>query len=277
MPSNLTIGKTEIEFLREKIMSRYSSLVGYDLEQFEKSLTGTISIYERIDEVIADYLEEESNVRRYMSFLKDSALKLQLRKWAESSDQERRKFLRDWRNHLSASVLRKLLFYGRTENTQTYKEGVINALYCYVHQDRQEFLTSNPKALQDLKKGGTIPFTAAVLQPMASGDVDKTQPIYTNEKTFILRRLTENNSIDVNRQPLVFDGDDQLLNRGNLDPENMTITSKAQAEVRFEDGQWWLEDKSVLRTTFIQVNKKIRISKGDIIVMGNRRYLFDEP
>jgi hypothetical protein len=277
MASNLTIGKTEIDFLREKIMATYSSLVGYDIQQFEKSLTGTIGIYERIDEVIADYLEEESNIRRYMSSLKDSALKLQLRKWAESGDQERKRYLRDWRGYLSGSVLRKLLFYGRTEPIQTYKEGVINALYCYVHQDRQEFLSSNPKALQDLKKGGTIAFTAPVLQPMPSSDVDKTQPIYTNEKTFILRRLTENNSIDVNRQPLVFDGDEQLLNRANLDPDNMTITSKAQAEVRFEDGQWWLEDKSVLRTTFIQVNKKIRISKGDIIVMGNRRFLFDEP
>jgi hypothetical protein len=278
MPSNLTIGKTEIDFLREKIMSRYSSLVGYDLQQFEKSLTGTISIYERIDEVMADYLEEESNIRRYMSFLKDSPLKLQLRKWAESTDQERKRYLRDWRGHLSGSVLRKLLFYGRTESSQTYKEGVINALYCYVHQDRQEFLSTNPAAVHAPRKGTiSVHDLALPREPAQGGDLDKTQPPYSQERAFILRRLTENNSIDVNRQPLVFDGEIQYLNRANIDPENMTITSKAQAEVRFEDGQWWLEDKSVLRTTFIQVNKRTKIAKGDIIVMGNRRFLFDEP
>ena len=271
MSSNLTIGKQEIVFLREKILSRYASLVGYDVRQFEKGLTGTISIYEKIEEVVGDYLEDESNVRRYMAFLKDSPLKLQLRKWAESGDVERKRYLRDWRSYLSASVLRKLLFYGRTEASQAYKEGVITAFYLYAHADRQEFLQENPvKAVPE--KGGTV-------RPrlLSEGEHGNTVPVYTQEKVFVLRRLLENNSIDPNRPSLVFDGESHVLNRGNVDAENLTITSKAQAEIVNVDGEWYIEDKSILRTTFIQVSKRMKIRKGDIIVLGNRRFLFDEP
>jgi|SRR5579859_6833481 len=272
MSSNLTIGKQEIHFLRDKIMTRYASLVGYDVRQFERGLTGTISIYEKIEEVVGDYLEDESNVKRYMVFLKDSPLKLQLRKWAESGDVERKRYLRDWRSFLSASVLRKLLFYGRTESSQAYKEGVITAFYLYAHQDRQDFLQENPVPVAP-ERGGTIP----PVRPPAEPEHGSTMPVFTQEKVFLLRRLQENNSIDPNRPTLVFDGESHVLNRGNVDPENLTITSKAQAEIVFVDGEWWLEDKSVMRTTFIQVNKRTKIAKGDIIVLGNRRFLFDEP
>ncbi|HLZ86140.1 MAG TPA: FHA domain-containing protein, partial [Puia sp.] len=269
MSSNLTIGKQEIHFLRDKIMTRYASLVGYDVRQFERGLTGTISIYEKIEEVVGDYLEDESNVKRYMVFLKDSPLKLQLRKWAESGDVERKRYLRDWRSFLSASVLRKLLFYGRTESSQAYKEGVITAFYLYAHQDRQDFLQENPVPVAP-ERGGTIP----PVRPPAEPEHGSTMPVFTQEKVFLLRRLQENNSIDPNRPTLVFDGESHVLNRGNVDPENLTITSKAQAEIVFVDGEWWLEDKSVMRTTFIQVNKRTKIAKGDIIVLGNRRFLF---
>ena len=272
MSSNLTIGKQEIDFLREKILARYVSLVGYDVWQFEKGLTGTISIYEKIEEVVGDYIEDESNVKRYMAFLKESPLKLQLRKWAESNDAERRRYLRDWRNFLSASVLRKLLFYGRTESSQAYKEGVITAFYLYAHQDRQEFLQQNPLP-RVVEKAGTIPPSKAKLD----GEHGNTLNVFATEKGFLLRRLTENNAIDPNRPTLVFDGDSHVLNRGNVDPDNMTITSKAQAEIVNIDGEWYLEDKSVMRTTFIQVSNRTKIAMGDIIVLGNRRFLFDDP
>jgi hypothetical protein len=269
MSSNLTIGKQEINFLRDKILTKYASLVGYEVRQFEKGLTGTISIYEKIEEVVGDYLEDESNVKRYMAFLKDSPMKLQLRKWAESGDAERKRYLRDWRSFLSASVLRKFLFYGRTEQSQAYKEGVITAFYLYAHQDRQEFLQENPIPLV-ADKAGTI-------RPQAPGEHGNTMPVFSPEKAFVLRRLNENNAIDPLRPTLIFEGEAHVLNRANVDPDNLTITSKAQAEIVNVNGEWYLEDRSVLRTTFIQVNKRTKIAKGDIIVLGNRRFLFEDP
>ena len=66
-----------------------------------------------------------------------------------------------------------------------------------------------------------------------------------------------------------------ILNRENTEVSNRTITSKEQAEIVFEDGHWYLLDRSELRTTFIQANRKIEIIPDDIIVLGDRRFKFE--
>lgn len=72
------------------------------------------------------------------------------------------------------------------------------------------------------------------------------------------------------------EGDKISLNRENLDPSNNTITSQTQAELSFEDGKWYLEDKSEHRTTFILAAGKTELKDGDIILMGDRRIIFRE-
>lgn len=74
--------------------------------------------------------------------------------------------------------------------------------------------------------------------------------------------------------PQLFKGDSHELNRANLDAENMTITSKVQAVLSCEDGQWFIEDKSSQHTTFILANKKTALQDGDVILMGNRQFIF---
>lgn len=69
-------------------------------------------------------------------------------------------------------------------------------------------------------------------------------------------------------------GDAHELNRANLDPENQTITSKVQACLTCEDGQWFIEDKSAQHTTFIYAGEKTALKDGDVILMGNRQFVF---
>jgi rubredoxin len=69
-------------------------------------------------------------------------------------------------------------------------------------------------------------------------------------------------------------GDAHELNRANLDPENQTITSKVQACLTCEDGQWFIEDKSAQHTTFIYAGQKTALKDGDVILMGNRQFIF---
>lgn len=69
-------------------------------------------------------------------------------------------------------------------------------------------------------------------------------------------------------------GDAHELNRANLDPENQTITSKVQACLTCEDGQWFIEDKSAQHTTFIYAGAKTALKDGDVILMGNRQFVF---
>lgn len=65
-----------------------------------------------------------------------------------------------------------------------------------------------------------------------------------------------------------------VLNRDNTDPGNNTITSKEQALLTFEDGAWYLEDKSSQQTTYLHVSRKMKLEDGDIVILGNRRFIF---
>lgn len=79
---------------------------------------------------------------------------------------------------------------------------------------------------------------------------------------------------DVNYNPMTYSGDSIILNRANTDANNNSITSREQAILTCEDGEWYIENRSDLRTTFIRVNGKIKLTSGDIIVLGNREFEF---
>lgn len=79
---------------------------------------------------------------------------------------------------------------------------------------------------------------------------------------------------DVNYNPITYSGDTIILNRANTDANNNSITSREQAILTCEDGEWYIENKSELRTTFIRVNGRIKLTNGDIIVLGNREFEF---
>ena len=79
---------------------------------------------------------------------------------------------------------------------------------------------------------------------------------------------------DVNYNPITYSGDTIILNRANTDANNNSITSREQAILTCVDGEWYIENRSDLRSTFIRVNGKVKLTNGDIIVLGNREFEF---
>ena len=77
-----------------------------------------------------------------------------------------------------------------------------------------------------------------------------------------------------NDTPLRFSGNVIQLNRSNTEPSNQTITSKTQAELSFENGKWYIQDKSALKTTYIYAGDKVELKPDDVIVLGNRSFRF---
>ena len=71
-------------------------------------------------------------------------------------------------------------------------------------------------------------------------------------------------------------GKSVILNRLNTDETNCTITTQEQAELKCEDGEWYLQNLSELQTTYLVLNRKIQLEEGDIIVMGNRKFKFEK-
>lgn len=64
------------------------------------------------------------------------------------------------------------------------------------------------------------------------------------------------------------------VNRANLDAANNTITSKVQAEFTFSEGKWHIKDCSEKKSTFIQVAETHELKEGDILLIGNKRFIF---
>lgn len=95
-----------------------------------------------------------------------------------------------------------------------------------------------------------------------------------SQTTFCTLRPIAWNGEEVKYSPITYSGEYIILNRSNTDPNNNTITSKEQAVLTYQDGEWYLENLSEMKTTFIRVGKKIKLSSGDIIVMGNREFEF---
>lgn len=74
--------------------------------------------------------------------------------------------------------------------------------------------------------------------------------------------------------PLSYSGEKIELNRANTDPNNQTITSQLQAEIVWEEGEWYITNKSAQKSTYIQVGERTPLKDGDVILMGNRRFEF---
>lgn len=54
-----------------------------------------------------------------------------------------------------------------------------------------------------------------------------------------------------------------------------SVAEDVQAAFEFENGQWSVSDRSGKNTTFVCASHRIALEKGDIIVIGNRRYIFE--
>ena len=92
-------------------------------------------------------------------------------------------------------------------------------------------------------------------------------------KTFKLCPVAWDNEAP-NKTELSFEGNSVELNRANTDAANNTITSKVQAEIVYEDGKWFIVDKSTQNTTFVYAGRKIELENGDTIMLGNRKFTF---
>lgn len=73
-----------------------------------------------------------------------------------------------------------------------------------------------------------------------------------------------------------YSGNTIILNRDNTDPNNNSITSREQAILTYDDGTWYIEDKSQLQTTYLHVSKRTKLEDGAIVILGNRRFIFNK-
>ena len=71
-------------------------------------------------------------------------------------------------------------------------------------------------------------------------------------------------------------GENTNLTRDFLGTDNNTISRKGHASIVARDGNWYIENLSDLKTTFIQVKGPSKLSDGDMIMLGDSLFKFKE-
>ncbi len=129
--------------------------------------------------------------------------------------------------------------------------------------------------------------TAAQSEPIKESTVEKAEPETGDEADDTvaggplaeqvpeckLQMLTADGT-EATGNTVVCAGNEVDLYRGNTDPANNTIARDLQARLTYADGKWSIEDCSTLQTTYIRPSRKIELREGDVIVMGNRQFMF---
>ncbi len=126
-------------------------------------------------------------------------------------------------------------------------------------QPQVAFVPQSPKQTPVAKISGTIdPYLAGL------------------STVFSLKPIARAREVITPQQPIVFNtGEKVALNRDNVDPGNTTITSQVQATVVLIDGKWHLVNNSAQQTSFVLAKEPIPLQKGDIILLGDRKFEFD--
>lgn len=182
-------------------------------------------------------------------------------------------------SHTGNENLRKTVseahFYGNNDSHNPYEEpqqergGLSNCPNCgYPVRDGMSIC---PDCGTSLRTGGHQPTVTANSR---RGTIDPwANPTFIDDSCTLkpIAWVGENKMY----QPQSYSGESVILNRSNTDPDNLTITSKEQAELTFENGEWYIEDKSAQQTTYVLAAKKIKLHKGDIVVLGNRMFEFN--
>ncbi|MDO5395709.1 MAG: FHA domain-containing protein [Bacteroidales bacterium] len=78
----------------------------------------------------------------------------------------------------------------------------------------------------------------------------------------------------VTYEPVSYSGTSIALNRSNTDSNNNSITSREQAVITCENGEWYIENRSDMKTTLLRVDRRVKLEDGDVIVLGNRMFEF---
>ncbi len=73
---------------------------------------------------------------------------------------------------------------------------------------------------------------------------------------------------------LSYTGPEVQLARENTDPGNASIESEAQAALFYDHGEWFIEERSSVRSTYVHAGMGIKLHDGDIIRLGNREFEF---
>lgn len=71
-----------------------------------------------------------------------------------------------------------------------------------------------------------------------------------------------------------FSGPDAVIGRNNLPGAPAAVQAADHAKLEYRNGQWYLRDTSESGYTFIRPKDNVPLNDGDVIILGNRYFVF---
>lgn len=76
-------------------------------------------------------------------------------------------------------------------------------------------------------------------------------------------------------QALSFSGDKVSVERKDIPGADSSIGEDIQVAFEYENGQWAVSEKEGRPVVYVAASHKVWLQPGDVIVVGNRRYIFE--
>ncbi len=112
-------------------------------------------------------------------------------------------------------------------------------------------------------------------QQMRKKGLDPKGTIDPYSKGFVLTPVKTEFDGDLPDVRIKANSDTIEVGRELLEPDNNTISSK-QATFVNRNGKWYVKDESSHKTTFVYAGDYFEVQDGDIILMGNRKFIFSK-
>jgi hypothetical protein len=112
--------------------------------------------------------------------------------------------------------------------------------------------------------------------PKVEQRMETINPYEKEQKRARIRLVAIKREGEVTERVIKLSGEQITLNREMLDPDNETISSEGHAKLEKKEGVWMLSDCSKHKTTFVKVRGAVKIGPGDMILIGDRMFRFEE-
>lgn len=172
-----------------------------------------------------------------------------------------------------------------SQNTKTVRvlpeellvENRPEALKATVREIPVELLADNPapKQIDNTKTVRVLPEELLQDEPAAPAPAPVPAPVPAEPELPGFKLVPMDNFDGQTPQALSFSGEKVSVDRKDIPGADSSIGEDVQVAFEYEDGQWTVSGKEGRPVVYVAASHKICLQPGDVIVVGNRRYIFE--
>lgn len=114
----------------------------------------------------------------------------------------------------------------------------------------------------------------ATVREIPSELITEPNPISLSQQKSSFQLIPMDNFDGLVQTVLDFGGTNVTVGRAEISGKEESVPDNVCAAFEFSDGQWKVQDKSGECAVYVRATRSIGLESGDIVVIGNRRFIF---